>query len=90
MTVTAATVMIMIVLAVAAVVAAVVATVLASRTCNTYFIIIALEGNDLLIDLNEFPHCRHSSNEVTPETLGGVSNNSGPHRVIITGLALCR
>jgi hypothetical protein len=38
-----------------------------------------------LIDLNRSPHCRHSGDEATLETLGGESNNDG---VVIAGLAL--
>ena len=51
-------------------------------------VVVTSEGHDLFIDPNEFPYCRHSSNDsVILETLGSESNNSG---VIIAGLALCR
>ena len=80
---TAAIIMILIMIGPIAVV--VVVTV---RTCNTYFFIVTLEGQNFLIDLNEFPHCRHSRNEAMMlEMLGDESNNGG---VIIAGLALCR
>ena len=65
-----------------------VVVVVAIRTCNTYFFIVTLEGQNFLIDLNKFPHCRHSRNEAMMlETLGDESNNGG---VVIAGLALCR
>lgn len=77
------------VIVITVVVVAVVVTVVivAIRTCNAYFIFVTSEGQDLFIDLNEFPNCRHSGNEVMLETLGGESNNG---RVIIADLALCR
>lgn len=64
----------------------VVVVILAVRAGNTYFILDNWEGQNFLIDRNEFPHHRLSSNEATLERLGAESNNIGPG--IITGLAL--
>ena len=66
------------------IVVVIVIVIIAVGACNAYFILVNWEGQDFLIDPNDLPHRRLSSNEATLERLGNESNNIGA----ITGLAL--